>query len=195
MSEILIKAVVATAQVMGTELSEDAARMFCQDLSDYHEPSVLEALTRCRREVKGKLTLADVVARIDDGRPGPNEAWAMIPKSEADTVVWSDEMRSAYAAASPLMHDEVAARMAFIETYQREVTKARAEKRPPKWTPSLGWDATGREHVLRNAVEKGRLTVKHALVLLPNGTFEEMEKLPRLGDWHISKLLKDETTA
>lgn len=192
-SETLVKAVMATAQIMGTDLAEDAARMFVSDLSEYQEPLVLQALTRCRREVKSRLTLADVVARIEDGRPGPNEAWAMLPRTERETVVWTDEMGVASSAAEPLLEagDQVAARMAFIEAYNREVTVARAERKPVKWTASLGWDKAGREPVLREAVEKGRLSAPQALLLLPNGTFEETEPVPRLGASASVKQLVD----
>lgn len=187
-TENLVKAVIATAQVMGTDLAEDAARMFCNDLSEYQEPLVLQALTRCRREVKGKLTLAEVVARIDDGRPGPNEAWAMLPRSEQQTVVWTDEMRVAAQAADPLEGDQVAARMAFIEAYNRELTIARAERKPVQWTASLGWDKAGREPVIREAVEKGRLSVAQARKCLPNAQFEETE-MPRLGAGQVGQFL------
>lgn len=195
LSENLIKAVVATAQVMGNDLTEDAARMMCSDLADYPEPKVMEALQRTRREVKGRLAVSDVIARIDDGRPGPNEAWAMIPKTENESVVWTDEMCAAYGAAASLMDDPVAARVAFIETYQREITRARTAKLPAKWWPSLGFDKAGREPVIRKAFELGRLTAAQAMKALPNATFEEQKALeaperPRIGgEWHISKLL------
>lgn len=181
-SENLVKAIMATAQLMGTDLTADAARMFCADLCEYDEPAVLRALTRCRREVRGRLTLAEVIARIDDGRPGADEAWAMIPRSERDTVVWTEEMRAAWAVAAPLAEtDEVGARMAFRDTYTRAVTEARAARRPVDWSPSLGWDKACREPVIRAAVERGRLSREQALKLLPSGAFSEHEpSLPRL---------------
>ena len=192
-TEELVKAVMATAQVMGTELSRDSARMFVSDLSEYPEPLVFDALSACRREVKGKLTLADVVTRIDDGRPGANEAWAMIPRSEAETVVWSEEMALAMKAAQPLLTvgDQVAARMAFIEAYQREVTQARREKRPVKWTPSLGHDAWGREHVLKEAVAMGRLTQERATALLPHIQFYSPDKKLLPVSSHVKALLEN----
>lgn len=168
-SENLIKSVTATAEIMGTELSVDGARMMCDELAEFPEPMVLAALSRCRRELKGRLTLAEIIARIDDGRPGPNEAWAMCPRSEADSAVWTDEMSRAFFAAKPLIDagDDVAARMTFIETYQREITQARANKLPPNWWPSLGFDLDGRERALREAQTKGRLSHDQTLKLLP----------------------------
>ena len=168
-SEALVKAVTATAEVMGAELSIEGARMFCFDLSEYPEAAVLAALTRCRREVTGKLTLAAVIARIDDGRPGPDEAWAMIPRTEDETVVWTDEMAQAWGAAQPLLvaGDAVAARMTFREAYTRIVTKARSERKFPTWFASLGLDKNGREGPIRDAITKGRIGYTHGMSLLP----------------------------
>lgn len=174
-TESLVKAVVATAELMGTELTIDGARMFCADLADYPEPMVLNALRKCRREVTGRLTLAAVVSRLDDGRPGADEAWAMIPRDEYRSVVWTDEMATAYGVAAPLLAegDQVAARMAFREAYQAAVSRARDANRQPTWRPSLGWDPAGREAVLRDAVEKGRLPGPQAITALPHGRFTE----------------------
>lgn len=185
MSENLIKNIVATAEVMGTELTMDGARLFVSDLSEFHEQAVMSALAKCRREVKGKLTLADVVSRIDDGRPGPNEAWAMMPRSEDESVVWTDEMALAMRSAQPLLDagDKVAARMAFLEHYQREVATARSNKTTVKWTPSLGHDKFGRESALQRAVELNRISYDHAVSLLPEGAFKaNVPETPRIND-------------
>lgn len=180
-TESLIKAVIATAEVMGTELSRDGARVFCADLSEYPEPAVMNALARARREVRGRLTLSDVIQRIDDGRPGSDEAWAMVPRTEADSVVWTNEMSEAFfSSALPLMEagDDIAARMAFKQTYDRLISQARNEKRPPMWVASLGFDKGKREAVVRKAVELGRLSPSQAVNLLPEATFESLPLLP-----------------
>lgn len=169
-SERLIQAVAVTAELCGRTFTPEAARVFVMDLSGFNEPAVLDALRRCRREVRGVLTVQDVVTRIDDGRPGPDEAWAMLPFDEAKTVVWTDEMAHCWGIAAPLyaVGDKVGARMAFREAYIAEVAKARDECRKPTWMPSLGWDVQGREHVLLEAVRLGRLTAPHVMNLLPH---------------------------
>jgi hypothetical protein len=166
-SKELLKAIAVTAELTGTEISADAARMFAEDLSQFPEEQVLKALSRCRRELKTRMSLADVLSRIDDGRPGAEEAWSMIPKDESGSVVWTDEMAQAYGVAYRLMDDHVQARMAFIETYRDRCAKARDASIPVKWMPSLGHDPMGRESVLMEAVEKGRLTAQHVAGLLP----------------------------
>lgn len=168
-SEKLLKAIAVTAELTGTQLSTPAARVMAEDLSRYPEGQVLGALNRCRRELKGRMSPADVISRLDDGRPGPEEAWAMIPRYESGTVVWSDEMREAYAAAAPLVAEDnlIVGRMAFLERYRTLVSAARDAGKPVNWQPSLGWDVRGREGVLIEAVEKGRLSAQHVAGLLP----------------------------
>ena len=94
-STSLLKAIAVTAELTGTTQSAAAAEIMAQDLARFPESQVLSALTMCRRELKGRLTIADVIQRLDDGRPGAEEAWAMIPKSEGSTVVWTAEMAHA----------------------------------------------------------------------------------------------------
>lgn len=180
----LLKALAVTAELSGTELSEAAATVMADDLSAYPHAQVLVALTRCRRELRGRLTIAAVLERLDDGRPGPNEAWAMIPKDEGGSVVWSDEMAAAYGAAAPLLAEgqAIAARMAFIEAYERLVSQARADVRPPRWTPSLGHDKRSIAAAIETAQRFGRITAEHAAILLPapeNATVTALLSAPR----------------
>lgn len=162
------EALKATAEIYGRQMSDMAAAMFVADLSRYTADQVLEALARCRRDLRTFPTIADIVARVNDGRPGAEEAWAMIPKDEGASVVWTEEMQSAYGTCRELLADDpIAARMAFRETYQRLVTEARAENRPAKWTPSLGHDKTQRESVIMDAAIRGYLSPGQANALLP----------------------------
>lgn len=167
-SSKILEAIAVTAELCGRVFSPAAAMMFASDLDGFPEPAVLSALTRCRKEVKGFLTIADVISRIDDGRPGAEEAWAMIPRDEATSVVWTEEMAQAYGKASPLLDegDKIGARMAFKEAYAKLVAEARDRKKPPKWTPSLGDDVNGRQLALIDAVRAGRMGIDHAANLL-----------------------------
>lgn len=166
-SSRILKALAVTAELTGTQLSPDAVSVLARDLSEYAEDQVLGSLTRCRKELRGRFTLADIILRLDDGRPGVEEAWALVPKSEAETGVLTDEIAAAMGLALPLLPDQIAARMAFKEVYQAEIVKARNERRPVRWFPSLGHDKDLREGPLKLAVEKGRLPASHAQALLP----------------------------
>lgn len=168
-SETLLQAIAVTAELTRTELSKPAARVMAEDLAQYPEHQVIAALARCRRELTRPMAIADVIARLEDGRPGPEEAWAMIPQDEASSVVWTREMAEAFGVANPLIQsgDTVQARMAFIEVYRKLCQQARDSHTPISWSPSLGHDQAGRESVLIEAVEKGRLTANHVAGLLP----------------------------
>lgn len=165
----LAKAVAVTAELTGTNLSETAIQVMLEDLARYPEPQVMGSLTRCRRELKGRLTIADVISRLNDGRPGVEEAWAMLPKDEQTTAVWTVEMSQASAVIHDLIErDEVAARMAFKEAYNRLCQEARDRGEPVSWSATLGWDKGGRESVLKAAVIAGRLTQEQVAIYLPH---------------------------
>lgn len=158
----------AMAEISGKQLSDAAAAMFLADLRGYPEASVKAALSRCRKELRTFPTIADILARIDDGRPGVEEAWTMLPGDESQSCVWTEEMSEAFGAVrAQLERDPIAARMAFKEIYPRLVTEARASRKPARWIVSLGHDRSGRELALRDAVTRGRLTEAQAVALLP----------------------------
>jgi hypothetical protein len=86
-----------------------------------------------------------------------------------DSAAMTLEMQEAIAVASPLLEDgdSIAARMAFKETYERIVSKSRADRVPVRWSVSLGFDKQGREPAISEAVRKQRITIDHAIKLLP----------------------------
>jgi hypothetical protein len=167
-SSRVIEAIAVTAELCGRTFSPAAAMMFASDLDGFPESAVLLALTRCRKEVRGMMTIQDVISRIDDGRPGVEQAWAMIPQDENTSVVWTDEMAAAWGTAASLLRegDRIGARMAFKETYAKLVSDARDQKEPPKWTPSFGDDRYGRQAAMAEAVRMNRLTLDHAVLVL-----------------------------
>lgn len=131
----------------------------------------MAALTRCRREIRTRLTVADIVARIDDGRPGPEEAWAHVAPmlgDESATIVWTEEEKLAFFACSALNDNPIAARMTFLETYRKAALEARSEGSPVRWQHSLGHNAAGREAALLDATTRGRLSLTHVMGLLPH---------------------------
>jgi GNAT superfamily N-acetyltransferase len=169
-SAALLEAVAVTAELCGRTFSDAAAKVFVSDLSVYPEHQVLAALVRCRKECRGLLTVADVVSRLDDGRPGVEEAWATLPKTEAESAVWTSEARQAFGVAVRLLEarDEIAARMAFKEAYLRLVQQARDAGKPVEWHVSIGHDQRGRDGVLARAVELGRITHERAQSFAPS---------------------------
>lgn len=168
----LIEAIAVTAEICGQALSPVAAEVLAADLAAFDETAILAALARCRMELQGPLKTAEILARLDDGRPDGDEAWNMMPRDETASVVWTDEMAYGWGLALPLLEagDVGAARTAFLEAYAKTVLDARIRRRPARWMPSLGSDVAGRERVLLEAVRKRRLSAAHAEKLLPPGS-------------------------
>lgn len=181
-----MQAIAVTAELTGTQLSTAAARVMAQDLARYPEHQIMGALTRCRREVRSRLTIADVLGRIEDGRPGVEEAWSNVSAALGDegvTVVWTEEEAAAFWVANALSDDPIAARMAFKEAYLKAVQKARDAGKNPKWSVCLGHNPGGREGPLLQALERGQLKRDYVAGLLPCETVPEflLPSLKRLG--------------
>lgn len=192
----VLKALAVTAELLSMELSPAAAAVLASDLEGFSEDAVLAALVRCRRELSpGKFCAAAILSRIEDGRPGAETAWAMLPQHESQTVVWTDEMIRAWAVAKPLLDDgeRVAARMAFKETYTALVAGARDARTPIAWRVSVGTDKHEAERVLAEAVEMGRLTPGYAALLLPYTA--PLSNLPVALTYKPIPLLSDERGA
>ena len=163
----LTLAITATAEVLGQTITSEAAEMMADDLADYPAEAVAGSLKACRRELTGKLTLAAILQRVQaaDGRPGKDEAWAiaMTTNDEFETVVLTDEIQLALAAAKPVLDagDKIGARMAFISAYERFVGQAREDAKPVNWHVSVGFDANRRIQAVTKAMELKRIPREH----------------------------------
>lgn len=118
---------------------------------------------------------ADVIAQIvghaaDDGRPGADEAWAtaLRGRDESVSIVWTAETAQAWDIARHVLAlgDEVGARMAFREAYNRLVDDARRDRRRIDWRVSLGFDPAGRSA----AIEQAQGLLAHQPTLALPGT-------------------------
>ncbi|MCK9802113.1 hypothetical protein M1B34_31750 [Pseudomonas sp. MAFF 302030] len=163
----LSMAICATAETLGQTLSAPAAKLMAEDLAEHPMDAIANALWSCRRELTGKLTLASILQRVQaaDGRPGKDEAWAiaMTTNDEFETVVLTDEIQLALAAAKPVLDagDKIGARMAFISAYERFVGQAREDAKPVSWHVSVGFDANRRIQAVTKAVELKRIPREH----------------------------------
>lgn len=199
-SEHLLKALAVAIELTGTDLTKAAARVMAEDLAQYPEAAVITALARCRRELRGKLALADVLDRLPGNHPGAEEAWSICAgclNDERLTVVWTQEMALSFGVALGLQADHVAARMAFKETYTANVALARLDARMPVWSVSPGTDKDGRELAILDAVEKGRITVNYARRVLPYHRGDEglSARLLALADKSVKAPLLEDKTA
>ena len=192
----LTLAITATAEVLGQTITSEAAEMMADDLADYPADAVAGALKACRRELTGKLTLAAILQRIQaaDGRPGKDEAWAIAvtTNDEFETVVLTDEIQLALAAAKPVLDvgDKIGARMAFISAYERFVGQAREDAKPVNWHVSVGFDANRRIQAVTRAVELKRIPQEHGKKYLADLSVEPITEDGRA----IAGLLTGEVT-
>lgn len=118
---------------------------------------------------------ADIIRQIQrlataDGRPGADEAWATAIRSvdESDTVVWTEESALSWAIARPVFDrgDEIGARMAFRDAYNRMVASARERGVAVSWVVSEGFDRERRVLALERAAQSGQLPRIEAEALL-----------------------------
>src|SRR5262249_51226726 len=117
-------------------LTAEARTMFFRAMAQFTLPAVRMAFdAHVRDPERGRFfpTPADLIAQLerarrDDSRPGADEAWALAlrARDEAATVVWSTEIRDAWAVAKEVFDvgDEVGARLAFRQAYERAVHDA-----------------------------------------------------------------------
>jgi len=166
-----LKILAACLDMYGRERSDTVMALWWKLMEPYRLEEVQEALAVHMRTNKFCPTPADVIGLVSakDGRPTADEAWAMCPRSEDESLFWTEEMAKAYGVAAPLLHhgDQVAARKAFIDRYESLVATARAAGVRMKVTPSFGFDRAGREAAVHRAVERGLLPAAKAQVYLP----------------------------
>lgn len=165
----LLEALAVMAELTGTDWSKPAIRVIEQELSVYPEADVLTAIRKCQGELRHRVTLADILDRTPSQHPGVEEAWALVSKTmnnEQVSIVWTDEMREGYGAAVAVQDDKVASRMAFKEVYGKAVSTARASRRLPTWSVSLGYDPAMRADCVREAQQKNLISQVHAAKLL-----------------------------
>jgi len=169
----LIELIKITGELYNKNVSTAAALAFLSDLENFNSADIKRSLQKCRQQLQTFPTVAHVIERIEDGRPGAEEAWALLPKNEGESVVWTEETSYAYGICKGLIKsDPVAARMAFKETYTKRVAEARNSQIAPRWTVSLGFDRNQRNAALKQAVSLGRLD--HGMAMMIDAHYEEV---------------------
>ena len=175
----LAASIAVTAEMVGHELKPGVANAMSRELAAYPPEHVAAALRRCSRECRARLTLAAILERMPGQHIGPDEAWALCPRTENDTVVWTDQIAQAHAIAAPLLDsDHIGARMAFRDAYVRLVQDALGRRIAPQWVASLGHDPRGRERPLRDAVGAGRLPAEFVERCLALRSGDSTKRLP-----------------
>jgi hypothetical protein len=181
--------VASLGLALGEEVSTERLLVYAEDLCDVPQERLATAFQRTRREYEyPKLPPVAFIRRMAgavqnaDGRPGPEESWARMPKGERmedDTVVWCDEERIAYGACRSLLRDgdQIGARMAFKERYEKELAEARSQGRPVRWTVSTGYDVEHRLTALTSALQEKRIDLDYALDFVPSERREDFARM------------------
>lgn len=151
--------------------SKEAIMQVFDLLADYSFDSIQAALKIHSKKSKFAPTVAEIIdiLDIDQQRLSADEAWAICPASEEETVVWTEEMADAYTFAAPLLADgdKIAARMAFKKAYERLCTHSAMQSTPLRWKVSVGFDKSQTQDVVDAAVEKGWLSRQQARRYIP----------------------------
>ena len=175
----IAQALAVCAELTGTQLSDAATNAMLDELLPYDTDTVLAALNRCRRELTGRLTLAAILQRLDNGLPSADEAFGLLVegwRNEALTVVVPEiALLAAGMGAFGLFQagEKTGARMAFREAYVRLA----ADVREACWTVSAGNDREQRIRAVEAAVRDGRLDARRAADYLPSEAVEERLRL------------------
>ena len=165
---------VTAMAVYERQITGALADLFFAALGQYSMDQVRDGMARHLQDpADGKFSPkpADVIRQIQgakaaDGRPGKDSAWSIALSSldDNETVVTTPEILAALESAKPLLaiRDKVAARMAFIEVYERLVSQARREGRPIDVIISLGDDKARRQIAIEDCLRSGMLTQEQA---------------------------------
>jgi hypothetical protein len=181
--------VAALGLALGDDVSPERLLLYAEDLCDVPEERLALAFARARKEYEyPSLPPVAFIRKMagtgahSDGRPGPEESWARMPKGERmeeNTVIWCEEERIAYGACRSLLLDGdlVGARMAFKERYEKELAAARAQRKPVRWIVSAGYDVEHRLMALVTAIQEKQIAPEAAVEFVPGerrGDFAKM---------------------
>lgn len=153
-----VKMIVLTSEICGgARWSDEVGEYIKAHIEHYGDAAVRHALKRCQLEVKGLLSLADIIARIPDGRPPVAVAYAQVSGSEADTFITTDEVLAAWGIASQTDGDKFAQRSAFDAAYKEICAGNRINGVFPKQIVSIGHDKARAKAAIEAGVKQGLL--------------------------------------
>ena len=138
------------------------------DNQGYEFNDIKAALNKCCIEVKGRLSLKDIIDRLPkkgDELPTADEAWGLVYDFDNDqkTIIAPAIAFEAgrCGAFNLISTDKVAARMAFKAAYDKLIPNYSGK--PIRYEISLSDDKEERRTALIQAVEDGKITKQHAL--------------------------------
>lgn len=168
------------ASLYGRDVNPKQVAMYFRILSPHSLSEVQVAFdAHAKSAERGRFwpLPADLLVQLEriaaeDGRPSPEEAWAIASASadEAMTVVWTAETSAAWwAVAQPLMDigDRFNASRGFLAKYADLVAESRKNGVPVCWEVSQGSDKSLRHQALEAAYKSGRISRETVRQMLP----------------------------
>lgn len=176
----------ATAEIVGTPLKPTVIYLMVNDLAEFDYAAIVQALNACRREVKGRLALKDIIDRIDDKNvlPSADEMFSQIADwclDERKTFVLPEiafracEETNGGVYEALMNGDRTGARMAFKSAYERLVKGFNGKV---EYALRLGADHAERESAIKMAVLENKIGKETALKYLSEIDFSESYALP-----------------
>jgi len=146
----VIRLIKLTADEYGKNLSDAQYSLYVKILTKFTVDNLQKAIEAHQADPeKGQWMPmpANLIKHIDDGRPTASEAWINTPKSERESISWTEEARQAYLELESQNSDasDVDMKLAFRPLYDRLVAEARANGIPVKFVNTYGFDSEGRE--------------------------------------------------
>lgn len=167
-----VRAFAAHAAVFNKPVTDDLVGIYWAILSDFLIEDVERAFVMHIKTSRFFPMPAELMELIPSAaiakHIGADEAWAIALASfdERETVVWTQQIAEAKAIAQDVFNagDEIGARMAFKDAYNRIIASAST----PEWQVCQGWDKDRRSDVVTKAVQLGRLPAGHEQRYLPD---------------------------
>lgn len=136
----LMKSVMA---VYGREFNGEVVTIWWEALKDYEFNAISQAMSAHTKTSEFAPTPASVLKHLPDtsGWLSPEEAWSALPKTEYDGGFVTQQIMSAAPFDALDRGDLIGGRMAFLETYKKLVTNAKAAGEKPAYfysAPSMG---------------------------------------------------------
>lgn len=173
-----------TAEISGNPFKPQVIALMVEDLAEWEFNDIQAALNDCRREVKGRLSLKDIIDRLPkkgDELPSADELWGQVQEyltDETKTFVLPEmafiALESTNGGVLNLAKsgDKTAARMAFKAAYERV---SQGFNGRVQYSVRLGTDRENQAAAIKTAYLENKITKDTAGAFLPE--FDEMTGL------------------
>ena len=156
------KILATISEIYGRTLTPEMTMIYWSVFSKYPIEQIEQAARKHVETAKFFPSPAELLEYIPAAKAsqhiGADESWAIVIESfdEESTVVMTSEIAEARGVALPIYQsgDEIGARVAFRDAYNRIVKTASA----PVWFISAGFDGARRADAIAKAISIGRLS-------------------------------------